>query len=60
MNRFLSRDFLIIEGEIIERVPMSDNMKKWQSGYSTEDNAKKAENIEKLGDSLKSNELRIR
>ena len=39
---------------------MSDNMKKWQSGYSTEDNDKKAENIEKLGNSLKSNEWRIR
>ena len=30
------------------------------TGYSTEDNDKKAENIEKLGDSLKSNEWRIR
>ena len=30
------------------------------SGYSTEDNDKKAENIEKLGNSLKSNEWRIR
>ncbi|MFC2583465.1 MAG: PAAR-like protein [Lachnoanaerobaculum saburreum] len=30
------------------------------TGYSTEDNDKKAENIEKLGNSLKSNEWRIR
>ena len=30
------------------------------TGYSTEDNNKKAENIEKLGNSLKSNEWRIR
>jgi len=30
------------------------------TGYSTEDNDKKAENIEKPGNSLKSNEWRIR
>lgn len=30
------------------------------TGYSTEDNNKKAENTEKLGNSLKSNEWRIR
>lgn len=38
---------------------MSDSIKKL-TGYSTEDCDKKAENIEKLGDSLKRNEWIIR
>lgn len=55
-----SKDLLKkLKNEIIKRgtIPTKITL---LTGYSTEDNDKKAENIEKLGNSLKNNEWRIR
>ena len=55
-----SKDLLKkLKNEIIKRGTMPTKI-ILLTGYSTEDNDKKAENIEKLGNSLKSNEWRIR
>ena len=55
-----SKDLLKkLKNEIIKRGTMPTKI-TLLTGYSAEDNNKKAENIEKLGNSLKSNEWRIR